>query len=95
MGLYYRGIIDNIGYHVRIKPPEIPDMRLMVGTAENLASVPLILYNDFNTYIPKVLQQPIDQMKNEDVTKQIDGTQFTVDDFVNNTFFLGDAVGGY
>lgn len=95
MGFYYRGILDNIGYNARVKKPEIPDMRLMIGTAENLASVPLILYNDFNMYIPTPLQKPIEQMKVEEVATKLDGTTFTVNDFVNNDFFLGNAVGGY
>ena len=95
MGIYYRGIIDNIGLNVRVKKPYIPDYHLMIGTAENLASVPLLLYNDFNTYIPKPLQKPIEQMKLEDVTMKLDGVQYTTDDFVNNTFFIGNAVGGY
>lgn len=96
MGLYYRGIIDNIGLNVRRKNPEIPDFHLMVGTAENLASVPLLLYNDFNTYIPKPLQENIEMMKNEDVRQKLNGESYTIDDFVNNTFFLGNVVdGGY
>ena len=95
MSFYYRGILDNIGYHTRVKRPEIPDYHLMVGTAENLASVPLILYNDFYANIPEPLQKPLEQMKAEDVAQKLDGTTFTVNDFVNNDFFLGDAVGGY
>lgn len=96
MGLYYRGIIDNIGLNVRMKKVDIPDYHLMVGTAENLSSVPLILYNDFNTPIPEPLQRPLEQLKNEDVRAKLSNEGFTVDDFVNNTFYLGNAVdGGY
>ena len=95
MCLYYRGILDNIGLGVRIKKPEIPDMHLMVGTAENLASVPLILYQDFNTYIPKPLQKPIEDMKNEEVATKLNGVTYTTNDFVNNDYWLGNAVGGY
>ena len=91
----YRGIIDNIGYNARVKIPQIPDMSLMVGSAENHASIPLILYQDFNTGIPKPLQKPIEQMKNEDVSQKLNGETYTTNDFVNNDFFLGNAVGGY
>ena len=35
-GLYYRGIINNIGNSQIKKVPDIPDFKLMVGTAELL-----------------------------------------------------------
>ena len=95
MGLYYRGIINRAGATVLLKCPEIPDAKLMVGSAENLASVPLLLYNDLSSAIPKPLTAPIDQMKNEDVRTKLNGETLTVDDFVNNTFYVGRAVGGY
>lgn len=94
MAFYYKGILDRIGLGVRSKRVEIPDYKLMIGSAEQLSSVPLLLYNDLSAGIPKPLLQNIENMKHEDVQEKLANGSVTIDDFVNNTWWLGNAVDG-
>lgn len=91
----YRNIIDNIGFMVRMKKPHIPDKSLMIGSVESHESIPLLIYENYQRDIPKPLQKPINQMKLEEVTDKLDGVHYTVNDFINNDFYLGNSTGGY
>lgn len=93
-GLYYRGIINNIGNNQMKKVPEIPDFKLMVGTAEHLASMPVLVYSDYVNLIPEPLRKPLESMSHEEATEKLTNGTVSPNDFVGDVFWLGDAIGG-
>lgn len=89
--VYYRSIANNIALHRLQRPIATPDYRLMVGEAEKLSPLPLLLYRDVPTKQAKALIPPA---KRENVDIPLQGTTYTTDDFVNNTFWLGAPIVG-
>lgn len=94
MALWYNNICNSIALQQLLKPCHIPDFKLMVGTAEHLASLPVLVYQDYIDAIPEPLRRPMDSLKYEDTAKALENGSLTVDDFVGETFFLGDPLGG-
>ena len=89
----YNGILNNIALGLLAKPPNIPDFHLMVGTAEHLASLPLLVYQDYLNFVPQPLKPEFEQQKYEDVNTQAE-SGLSQNDFIYNTYFIGDALGG-
>lgn len=89
----YRGIIDNFAINQLAKPVNIPDFRLMVGSSEYLASLPVMVYQDYLNVIPEPLQKPITDISYEKAQQGITNGEITPDDFVSNTFWMGSALG--
>ena len=90
----YRGIINGIAFNVLTKPVEIPDYHLMVGTAEELSEVPLLIKQ---TKIPtKVAQnlEKLDTLSNETIENAIANNTLEINDFNGNTAILAGMVGG-
>lgn len=73
---------------------EIPDFHLMVGTAENLASQPIVNYVDF---MPKTTYNllPDPEMSYEQIQENLASGTLTIDDFFANVEPLGDAIYKY
>lgn len=93
MGIYYRGMMNRFALNTLIKNPETPDFHLMVGAAEDLAPMPLMIYKDVTGVEVKPL---IPDAKREDVDLSLQGTTYAQSDFPNNIFWLGAAIdGGY
>ena len=90
----YRGILNRIAYNQLTLSPDIPDFKLMVGSAENLNPLPTLIYRDYYGEQAKALIEPMKNLKAEQVDPQLVGITYTPDDFVNNTIFLGDPVAG-
>ena len=91
--MYYNGILNGIALGVLSKKAEIPDYHLMVGTAEHLASLPLLVYQDYLNFVPEPLKPEFTEQKYEDVNMQADAG-LSQNDFIYNTYFIGDALGG-
>lgn len=74
-----------------VKPAKIPDYHLMVGTAEDLSSQPLVHYVDF---MPKQTYKmlPDNKMTYEDVQANLEAGTLTIDDFFGNVYPLGEAI---
>lgn len=89
--MYYRNIVNAIAYNQLTTVPNIPDFKLMVGGAEKLSPLPLLIYKDLSIPQAKALIPP---PKREEVDLPLQGTTYTVDDFVNNTFWLGTPIDG-
>ena len=70
---------------------KIPDYHLMVGSAENLSSQPLVHYVDF---MPKPVfnMLPDDKMSYEEVQQNLESGTLTIDDFFGNVYPLGEAI---
>lgn len=94
MALWYNQICNGIAFQQLSKPCQIPDFHLMVGTAEHLASLPVLVFQDYIESIPEPLRRPLTDLKYEEAAQKLESGALTVDDFVGETFFLGDPLGG-
>lgn len=92
----YRKFLNSVGLMVRTKNPDIPDHKLMVGSAEDHTSQPAMVYRDYKTPAYKTLSDPLASISGPDgVAASQVGTVYEPDDFVRNTFYLGEPTGAY
>ena len=89
--MYYRGIMNRIALQQLATVPDIPDYHLMIGSAEQLASVPVLIYQ---TVVPPEAKALIPPASREEMDTPLNGTTYTTDDFINNTFYLGNPIDG-
>ena len=90
----YRNIINSIALGVLLKNPDMPDYRLMIGTAEQLDSVPLLISQ---TKIPTKVAETLEKtqrMTNEELEQSIANNSLEVNDFSSNTAILSGTIGG-
>ena len=90
----YLQSINSIAYNVLTKNPDIPDFHLMVGTAECLDSMPLLIQQ---AKIPKGVAkqlQTYETMSNEDIENAIADNMLEINDFNGNTAVLAGLIGG-
>lgn len=88
----YRPYVNAHGLAQLIKQPDIPDMRLMVGSAEELEPLPLMLYADLSPRQAPIVMKTYDNLSIDDVKQKIGSTSLTIDDFPGNTLYLGEAI---
>lgn len=72
---------------------DIPDFRLMVGEAEFLDSIPLLLYTDIAALNTKAVTPALSEISAEQAAPNLQGVSFSNDDF-GNDFYLGGSLGG-
>ena len=90
----YRNIINAIALRQIIKPVEIPDYHLMVGTAEELAPLPVLIPQH---EVPKEVAQSLTKLNdldNDTVAKLVDEQSLEINDFNGNTALLAGMIGG-
>lgn len=88
----YRQMLNRQGLKALLKTPDIPDYHLMVGDAEDLASKPVMV---FENVMPKQVAKYLPQMGDmsyEEVQQNLASGKLTIDDFFNNTYPLGEAL---
>ena len=81
---------DKFALNTLTKVPNIPDYHLMVGCAEELSSVPLLVYN--NASVPKEIASNIQSMSkltNEQIAEAIANNEIEVNDLNGFTSILG------
>ncbi|MBZ4496129.1 hypothetical protein K9763_19515 [Clostridioides difficile] len=91
----YRAIINNFAYNSLNNTPDIPDLHLMVGCAERLDSIPVLLFTDY--FSPavqnKAVVNAIDYTPWEKVNPDLQGEKITMEMFPTESFYLGDVRG--
>ena len=90
----YRRVINGIALNVLIKPPEIPDYHLMVGTAEHLDGIPLLVNQ---TKIPSKVAENLEKvntLSNDTIEQAIANNTLEINDFNGNTSVLAGLMGG-
>lgn len=90
---YYRDLCS-IALGVHLKNPDIPDYHLMVGTAECLEEVPLLISQ---AKVPEGVAKQLhtyDTMSNDDVEQAIADNILEINDFNGNTAILAGLIGG-
>lgn len=87
----YRGCINAQAMQVLAQTVHVPDYHLMVGSAEDLSSQPIVTYVDF---MPKDVYKrlPDNKMTFEQVQENLASGTLTIDDFYQNVYPLGDAI---
>ena len=89
----YKPIVNAIALHRLMRPIHIPDMDLMVGSAECLEPLPLLIYKDVGTKQGSPVMRPYHDLTLEEASEKLQGTSLTTDDFPGNTMYLGDPMG--
>lgn len=93
----YRQIIDKHGLQSLVKKPNIPDFHLMVGSAENISPLPLVIVNTYK--IPQQVINNMEELKNlssEEVEQAIANNNLEVNDLNWNLALIGNGLGaGY
>lgn len=90
----YRGIINNFALNTLTKAPNIPDFHLMVGSAETLAPLPLLIYE--NAKVPSEVIQNMNIMKSktsEEIADAIADNNLEVNDLNWNLALIGSGLG--
>ena len=90
----YRQVIDAFALQSLAKAPSIPDYHLMVGSAEVLDSLPLLVYE--KATIPKGLvsnMQELKQLDNEEIQQAIADGELEVNDLNWGLALLGNGLG--
>lgn len=88
--LNYRQYMNTIALKTKTKVAQIPDSHLMVGVAEDLTPQPVLVYKQYTNQAYNQLTKPLAQLPEEQVDNSLIGTVYTPDDFVSNTFWLGE-----
>lgn len=90
----YQECLNAHALAVLSKPIQIPDYHLMVGSAEELTPLPLMIYQDYLS--PEVAKnlQSFDKMTNEEIQQAIADGSLEVNDLNGNVSLIGDGLGG-
>ena len=93
----YRQVIDKFGLQSLVKQPNIPDFHLMVGSAENISPLPLIIVNTYK--IPQQVINNMEELKeidSETIANAIANNNLEVNDLNWNLALIGNGLGaGY
>lgn len=90
----YRGIINQFALNTLIKNPNIPDFHLMVGSAETLAPLPLLVYE--NAKVPNEVVQTMKAVAEKDsneIADAIANNNLEVNDLNWNLALIGSGLG--
>lgn len=91
----YGQVLNRFALQSLQKLPNIPDFHLMVGSAEVLTSLPLLIYE--NAKIPKPIvnnMEDIKKLSNEEIAEAIANNNLEVNDLNWNLALLGNGLGG-
>lgn len=88
----YRNIIDRQALNIVSKSPQIPDNKLMVGNAESLHSLPILVFADYMPSQTSAILPNTADLSYEEVQQQLASGQLTIDDFFANVYPLGNPI---
>ena len=89
----YRQIINGFAFNQLSKLPNIPDFHLMVGSAECLESLPVLVYE--NATVPNEVvenMKKVNNMTNEEIEQAINDNTLEVNDMNLNLATLGSGI---
>lgn len=91
----YNAILNKFALNTLTKPPNIPDFHLMVGSAETLAPLPLLVYE--SAKVPSELVQNMHTIQSKTSTEIADAianNNLEVNDLNWNVALIGSGLGG-
>ena len=89
----YRNILNNIAMSQVATVPNIPDFHLMVGSAECLDGLPLLVYE--NASVPNAVvqnMQSVSNLSNDEISEKIASGSLEVNDINLNLATLGGGI---
>ena len=86
----YQQFLNFMGLKAKTKIAVIPDPRLMVGSAESLAPQSVLIYKNMTNASYNILTKQLNQIDETKAQYGISDGEFSPDDFVQNTFYLGE-----
>ena len=89
----YRQVLNDIAMSQLAVSPNIPDFHLMVGSAECLEPLPILVYE--NASVPNEVvenMKTVNNMTNEQIEKAIENNQLEVNDMNWNLATLGSGI---
>lgn len=86
----YQQFLNFMGLKAKTKTAVIPDPKLMVGSAESLAPQDVLIYKDYTNASYNILTKQLNNIDNTQAEYGISDGEFSPDDFVQNTFYLGE-----
>lgn len=87
----YQTFLNFMGLKAKTKVAEIPDPRLMVGIAESLTPQNVLIYKDYTNAAYNILTKQLNNIDNTKAQFGISDGELEPDDFVQNTFYLGES----
>lgn len=94
----YQQFLNFMGLKAKTKTAVIPDPKLMIGSAESLAPQSVLIYKDYTNASYNILTKQLNNIDNTKAEYGISDGEFSPDDFVQNTFYIGEptsASGSY
>lgn len=88
----YQQFLNYIGLFAKTKTATIPDPKLMVGTAESLAPQNVLVYKNYTDVHYNMLTKKLNNIENTKAEYGIEDGSLEPDDFVQNTYYLGESV---
>ena len=89
----YRQVLNGIAMSQLAVSPNIPDFHLMVGSAECLEPLPILVYE--HASVPNEVvenMKTVNNMTNEQIEKAIENNQLEVNDMNWNLATLGSGI---
>ena len=90
----YKQNINRQAYNVINKLPDMPDYHLMIGDAEELKTVPVLVAK---TYVPKYAvktQADISTATDDEISFMLENNIIEVNDLNANVMSIGEGLGG-
>ena len=90
----YKQNINRQAYNVINKLPDVPDYHLMIGDAEELNTVPVLVAK---TYVPKYAvktQADISSATDDEIAFMLENNIIEVNDLNANVMSIGEGLGG-
>lgn len=90
----YRDVIDRFALMQLLKLPNIPDFHLMIGSAEELNGLPLLVYD--SAAIPAGVAQNMkiaEEKTSEEIAAMIANNELEVNDINWNIALIGNGLG--
>lgn len=88
----YRNIINAQGLKALRKPVNVPDYHLMVGNAECLSPLPILVYQDYMTAEVANILPKTSNMSSEDIQADLKSGKLSIEDFFQNVYPLGNPI---
>lgn len=90
----YRKILNAQGLKNLSKLPQIPDYHLMVGSAENLGSLPIIVYEKGIPKEVSVMVQNMSEISDQEMAEKLTAGEISINDMMANTSTIMSGLGG-
>ena len=93
--MMYKQSLDMIALGVLLKDPQIPDYHLMVGSAECLDGLPVLI--NAVQMVPKAINdnmKKVADLEDDQLQYMLENNQLEINDYAGNAAIIGSMIGG-